>query len=222
MSIFDQAPEQPEKELVNRREWLASQIPKRNTKIDNSDSRSEYIDMLCHGSFTLEQMVAHAKSKGDKISRQAFFNYRKQIDKNLLQQSRIGQIIQAKSFPDGVGAIDKMKILIGMVEASLESHYEIDDKSPVVYATLTQRMKLLLDCYKHLDELKEKEKGGVRGKPVEEGGRGIKGIEDYTDEEWEKETKRIALMELERQKVRMQAEKEGRFDEFGHGKTGEN
>lgn len=218
MSMFDQVPEpteEPEKEMVNRREWLAKQVPKRNTKIDNSPHRTEYIDMLCHGTFTLDQMVAHAVSKGEEISRQAFSSYHKKIDKNLLQQSRIGQIIQAKSFPEGVGAIDKMRILIGMVEASLESHYDVDDKSPVVYSTMTQRMKLLLDCYKHLEYLKVKEKGGVGGKPVEEGGRGIKGIEDYTDEEWEKETKRIGLMELERQKARMEAEKEGRFKKNG-------
>lgn len=201
-----------EERIIDRAEWLGEQIPKRNTKIDKSKNRNAYLELICSGRFTDEELAEIAQEKGEAISREGFRRYGLEIDKKFFrEQTHVEKMIAAGTLSKEINTLQELRDMIRYQRARIDSHSEVDDKSPIARREQSNDIKLMNELLQHYDN-KIAESQGAKSTPEEEEGKGVKSFEDYNEEEEREELLRIARIELEAEKSRKRAKREHLFD----------
>lgn len=205
-----------EERVIDRAEWLGEQIPKRNTKIDKSKNRNAYLEMMCSGRFTLDELVEIAREKGEKIGRSTFGLYISKIStKFFREQTHVEKMIAAGTLSKQIITLKELEDMIRYQRARIDSHSAVDDKSPIARREQSNDIKLMMELLERYDSKKAGRQGAKGLTPDEEEGKGVKSFEDYDAEEEREEILRIARIELEAEKSRKRAKREHLFDDKG-------
>lgn len=104
----------------------------------------------------------------------------------------------------------ELKDMIRYQRARIDSHSEVDDKSPIARREQSNDIKLMNELLQHYDDRMKDEKGAKSTPEIEEG-KGVKSFEDYSPEE-EEELLRIARLEVKGKESRERAKREHLFD----------
>lgn len=199
--------------IIDRAEWLGEQIAKRNTKIDKSKHRNAYLELICSGRFTDEELAEIAQEKGEAISREGFRRYGLKIDKKFFrEQTHVEKMIAAGTLSKEIITLKELEDMIRYQRARIDSHSEVDDKSPIARREQSNDIKLMKELLEDYDARMREEKGGKSSPEIEEG-KGVKSFEDYSPEEEREELLRIARIELEAEKSRKRAKEQHLFDD---------
>lgn len=108
----------------------------------------------------------------------------------------------------------ELKDMIRYQRARIDSHSEVDDKSPIARREQSNDIKLMNELLEHYDVRVSDGKGAKSGPEIEEG-KGVKSFENFSPEEEHEELMRIARIELEGEKSSKRAKEERLFDDRG-------
>lgn len=211
-----------DEEFTNRGDWLDKKVPKRNTKIDNSDNRIYYLELITSRQFTSVELEEMAREKGEKISERTFRAYnewmQKTCSKFYREPTHIEKMIASGTLTKEIDTLSEMTGLIRYQKERLEAHAKIDETSPIARREQSNDVKVMQGLLERYDEMVKEKKGLVPREGQKEEGKKIKSIDDYNAEEERDELLRIADIEKGAEKSRLKAKKEKRFEDKGGGK----
>lgn len=206
-----------EEEYVDRGKWLDKNVPKRNTKVDKSDNRIYYLELITSRQFTSVELEEMAREKEEKIKERTFRLYRAWMEetcpKFFREPTHIEKMIAGGTLGKDIDTLSEMRDLIRYQKKRMEEHAKIDEASPIARREQSNDVKVLQGLLERYDEMVKEKKGSVPHGAKEEEGKRVKSIDDYSEEEERAELLRIANIELQGEKSRLRAKKEKRFEE---------